>query len=87
MYLSLQRIVFAQGKSFCKIKFVKNFYFEKLKIYLVFFFSVSGIVCCDGFALNSSTGLCQSKCDKIHGLKFIDNVRYLNTCIVYNHLD
>lgn len=87
MYLSLQRIVFAQGKSFCKLNSLRICYFEKLKIYLVFFFSVSGRVCCDGFALNSSTGLCQSKCDKIYRLKFIDNVRYLNTCIVYNHLD
>lgn len=36
-----------------------------------FDFRVSGNVCCDGFALNHSTGLCQSKCDKIYGLKLI----------------
>lgn len=27
-------------------------------------FRVSGEVCCDGFMLNQSTGLCQSKCFK-----------------------
>lgn len=40
--------------------------------YSFFNFRVNGRVCCDGFALNLSTGLCQSKCDKMYKLKLID---------------
>lgn len=59
--------MYAGGKCFDTIETFKTRRFNQNLAYVKNpnrLFRVSGKVCCDGFMLNQSTGLCQTKCFK-----------------------